>query len=119
MTAGVSHAVFAAYVAAYKVGPDEFFPIVTTWRIDHPLEGFIPGLAMLVMGFAALALTAYGTRLRQPLNVICGLAFPWTIAAYAVLPNAPRAFSAGYGIVCVALTAALFLSPTLGRARAR
>lgn len=114
-----SHAAYAAFVAAYKSGPEEFFPIVTRWRVPHPMDGPVPTLAMLAMVLSSLLLMAVGGKLPRPAGLAYGLAFPWTLAALAIVPNAPHAYVLGYAVAATLAAAAFLAAATLDRSRPR
>ncbi|HSD12557.1 MAG TPA: hypothetical protein VLC10_03285 [Patescibacteria group bacterium] len=103
-------AVLATYVARFKQGPDEFFPVVTAWKIADPMAQLVPDLAVLMMALGSLALLAQSTGLARTRRVLAAAAFPAAIAAIAVLPNAPPAFAFAASIVLALSSLAVLIA---------
>lgn len=83
----------AFYVTRGKVGPQEFFPVVTAWRDVSPLTTAVGvmGLLAALVG-ACLVTSRAGERLSYGRIMLGACAFPLTLVVIAVLPNAPLWF---------------------------
>jgi hypothetical protein len=113
-----------AYVAYFilhgKIGPQEFFPEVTVWRVTSALEKTICLVGFTFAFVGSLRATARACGQSPAVQIVLGaLAFPFLLAAIVVLPNAPHWFIRTFFYASVFATAALFIADIRARQAAR